>query len=106
MATKAPAKGAAMTQSDIIAKLMETGLTRNQVKSVFESLQVVIKSGLKSSGSIALFRLFKVKLVHKPAQPARKGINPFTKQEQMFKARPARNVIKVLPLKALKDLAK
>jgi hypothetical protein len=34
------------------------------------------------------------------------GINPFTKQEQMFKAKPARRVIKVRPLKALKDMAK
>jgi nucleoid DNA-binding protein len=50
--------------------------------------------------------LVKIKVVHKPATKARKGINPFTKQEQMFKAKPARNVIKVRPLKALKDMAK
>jgi nucleoid DNA-binding protein len=45
----------------------------------------------------------KVKVVRKPAVPARKGINPFTKEEQMFKAKPARNVVKITPLKALKD---
>ncbi len=49
--------------------------------------------------------LMKIKLVRKPAQPARKGINPFTKEEVMFKAKPARNVIKVLALKSLKDMA-
>ena len=49
--------------------------------------------------------LMKIKVVHKPAQPARKGINPFTKEEVMFKAKPARNVIKVLALKSLKDMA-
>ena len=46
----------------------------------------------------------KIKLVRKPSQPARKGINPFTKEEVMFKAKPARNVVKVLPLKGLKDM--
>jgi nucleoid DNA-binding protein len=48
--------------------------------------------------------LMKVKLVHKPAVPARKGINPFTKEEVMFKAKPARNVVKVQALKTLKDM--
>ncbi len=48
----------------------------------------------------------KVILVKKPAVKARKGINPFTKQEQMFKAKPARNVVKVRPPKSLKDMVK
>jgi nucleoid DNA-binding protein len=46
----------------------------------------------------------KIKVVKKPATPARKGINPFTKEEVMFKAKPARNVVKVQPLKTLKDM--
>ena len=46
----------------------------------------------------------KVKVVRKPATKARKGINPFTQEETVFKAKPARNVVKVLPLKALKDM--
>ena len=45
-------------------------------------------------------------VVKKPAKPARKGINPFTKLEQMFKAKPARKVIKIRALKALKEMAK
>jgi hypothetical protein len=48
--------------------------------------------------------LLKLRLVHKPATPARKGINPFTKQEQLFKAKRARNVVKAQPLKSLKDM--
>jgi hypothetical protein len=48
----------------------------------------------------------KIMVVEKPATPERKGINPFTKQEQIFQAKPARKVIKVRPLKALKDMAK
>ena len=48
----------------------------------------------------------KIMVIQKPAIKARKGINPFTKEEQMFKAKPARKVIKVRPLKGLKDMAK
>ena len=48
--------------------------------------------------------LMKITVVHKPATKARKGINPFTKQEVIFKAKPARNVIKVRPLKTLKKM--
>ncbi len=50
--------------------------------------------------------LMNIMVIQKPATKAHKGINPFTKQEQMFKAKPARKVIKVRPLKALKDTAK
>ena len=45
----------------------------------------------------------KIKVQRKPATPERPGINPFTKEETIFKARPARNVVKIVPLKALKD---
>jgi hypothetical protein len=31
-------------------------------------------------------------------------INPFTKEETLFKAKPARNVVKNRPLKGLKDM--
>ena len=48
----------------------------------------------------------KIKRVEKPATKERVGINPFTKQEQVFKAKPARTVPKALPLKNLKDMVK
>jgi len=46
----------------------------------------------------------KINVVRKPAMPERKGINPFTKEETIFKAKPAKNVVKVVPLKGLKDM--
>ncbi|MCK4951550.1 MAG: HU family DNA-binding protein, partial [Gammaproteobacteria bacterium] len=55
-------------------------------------------------GTFTVPGLMKVKVVRKPATKARKGINPFTGEEMMFKAKPARNVAKVLPLKGLKDM--
>ena len=62
--------------------------------------------GKKGPGVFVVPGLMKIIVVQKAAVPARKGINPFTKQEQMFKAKPARRVVKVRPLKALKDMAK
>ena len=62
--------------------------------------------GKKGPGIFAVPGLMKITVVNKPATKARKGINPFTKEEVMFKAKPARKVIKVRALKALKDMAK
>ena len=102
-AAKAPSK------SEILAGIAEeTQLSRKQVASVFEALSGQIKNALgkKGPGLFVVPGLMKVIMVQKPAVKARKGINPFTKLEQMFKAKPARKVIKVRPLKALKDMAK
>jgi nucleoid DNA-binding protein len=99
----------AATKSEILAKIAEsTTLSRKQVSSVFESLSEQIKFavGKKGPGIFAVPGLMKITVINKPATKARKGINPFTKEEQMFKAKPARKVIKVRPLKALKDFAK
>ena len=106
MATKA---GKPITKSETLQALVaSTGLTRKQVSTLFDELGKLIQQNLgkKGPGVFALPGLVKLKVVHKPARPARKGINPFTKQEQMFKAKPARNVVKALPLKALKDMVK
>ena len=99
----------ALTKSEIIASIVKTtGLTRKQVGSVCEAMTCLMKGavGKKGPGIFVLPGLMKVTVVQKPAVPARKGINPFTKQEQIFAAKPARKVIKVRPLKALKDMAK
>ncbi|MFI5382209.1 MAG: HU family DNA-binding protein [Tepidisphaerales bacterium] len=103
MAAKAPTKGEILTS---IAKTTE--LSRKQVAAVFDALSAAIKAGVgkKGPGMFVVPGLMKLVVIHKPAVPAHKGINPFTKQEQMFKAKPARKVIKVRPLKALKDMAK
>lgn len=86
----------------------ETGLTRKQVASVFDSLVNTIHGqlGKKGPGVFVMPGLLKLRLVHKPATKARKGINPFTKEETTFKAKPARNVVKAQPMKALKDMVK
>jgi hypothetical protein len=46
----------------------------------------------------------KLVVQRKPATKARRGINPFTGEETIFKAKPARNVVKIRPLKNLKDM--
>ncbi|MBN1506168.1 MAG: HU family DNA-binding protein [Sedimentisphaerales bacterium] len=103
MAAKLP------TKSEVLASIAETTeLSRKQVASVFEALSDLIKKnvGKKGPGMFVVPGLMKIVVVQKPAVKARKGINPFTKQEQMFKAKPARRVVKIRPTKALKDMAK
>ena len=97
------------TKSEILSSIAEaTQLSRKQVAAVFEALAGQIKAavGKKGPGIFAVPGLMKITVIRKPATPKRKGINPFTKQEQIFAAKPARKVIKVRPLKALKDMAK
>jgi hypothetical protein len=83
-------------------------LKKKDVACVLEGLAGLIKTavGKKGPGLFVVPGLMKITVIQKPAVPAHKGINPFTKEEQMFKAKPARKVIKVRPLKALKDMAK
>ena len=59
-----------------------------------------------AAGIFTLPGLLKIKVINKPATKARKGINPFTGEPAVFKAKPARRVVKVLPLKALKEMVK
>ena len=97
------------TKSEILVNIAgATQLSRRQVAAVFEALSGQIKAavGKKGPGVFALPGLLKITVVVKPATPKRKGINPFTKQEQVFKAKPARRVVKIRALKALKDMAK
>ena len=101
--------GKAPTKSEILASIAaSTELSRKQVASVLDALAGLIGKnvGKKGPGIFVVPGLMKITVVQKPAVPAHKGINPFTKQEQMFKAKPARRVVKVRALKALKDLAK
>ncbi len=81
------------------------GITRKQAAAVFDALGGVMAADLgKGCGVFNVAGLMKVVVVKKPAVPARMGINPFTKEEQMFKAKPARKVVKVRPMKALKAM--
>lgn len=102
-----PAVKKPMTKTELIAALVETtGLTKKQVVGLFDELAKLIQRELSSegAGTINISNLMKVKVVRKPATPERKGINPFTKEETIFKAKPAKNVVKLVPLRGLKDL--
>ena len=95
------------TKSDIYGVLADTtGLSKKEVSSVFTSLSDLISKdvGKKGCGLFTVPGLMKIRRIHKPATKARKGVNPFTGEEQMFKAKPARNIVKIRPLKALKDM--
>ena len=96
-----------MTKTEIVTSLSEaTDLTKQQVARLFDELANLIERNLNEEGPgvFTIPRLMKIKVVRKPATEARKGINPFTKEETVFKAKPARNVVKILPLKGLKDM--
>ena len=104
---KAAAAPKAPTKSEIISRISDsTGLTRKDVGAVFDSLNTEIKRSLgrRGAGEFTMPGLMKIRVVKKPATKARKGINPFTKEEMVFKAKPARKAVKVLALKGLKDM--
>jgi nucleoid DNA-binding protein len=94
------------TKSEVYREISnKTALSRKQVASVFESMAGLIKKDLsKGPGLFTIPGLIKVKVIKKPATKARMGVNPFTGQEMMFKAKPARKVVKAQPLKALKQM--
>ncbi len=96
-----------MTKSEIVAHIAgKTGLARKAVAAVFDELGCLAKKelGRKGSGEFAILPgLVKAKVRTKAAVPAGKWINPFTKQEEMRKAKPARRVVRFGALKALKD---
>ena len=93
------------TKSEIYAYISErTSLKKKEVGAVFDALSDIISRDLRHAGVFNVPGLMKIKAVHKPAVPERRGINPFTKEETTFKAKPARNVVKVQPLKGLKDM--
>jgi nucleoid DNA-binding protein len=96
-----------MSKTEVVAALADsTGLTKQQVNTLFDQLgQLIAKNlGENAPGMFTVPGLMRIRVTRKPATPERKGINPFTKQETVFKAKPARNVIKIQPLKGLKDM--
>lgn len=82
-------------------------LSRKQVNQVFECLETIINHQVKKGGAgvFTLPGLCKIIVQEKPAVAARKGINPFTGEPTVFKAKPKRRVIKIRALKKLKDMA-
>jgi nucleoid DNA-binding protein len=97
----------AMNKSQIVSYISDhTEVAKKQVSAVFEELSHLIECHLKKGGAgeFTLPGLVKCKVVRKPATKARKGLNPFTGEETTFKAKPARNVVKIRPLKKLKEM--
>jgi nucleoid DNA-binding protein len=102
-----PAAKTAMTKSAILEEIAgNTGLSKKQVSSVFDELTTLIERHIKKGavGQFAFPGLMKIEVKRKPATKARKGMNPFTGEETVFKARPARNIVKIRPLKKVKDM--
>ena len=118
-AKKAPAKAAskpaankpikeALSKSGLVAHLADaSGVIARDVRNVLSALEGAVAASLskKGAGSFTLPGLLKITAVSVPAKPKRKGINPFTKEEQWFAAKPATVKVKVRPLKKLKDAA-
>ncbi len=97
-----------LTKTQILAHISETAsLTKKQVVAVLDTLSSLIEASIKSKGpgAFTLPGVLKINVVKKPAKKARKGKNPFTGEEVMFKAKPAHNVVKIRALKKLKEMA-
>ena len=96
------------SKSKILTEIAEkTELPKKDVSAVFDELGMLINRHIKKrgAGSFTMPGLLKITTLKKPARKARKGINPFTGEETTFAAKPATTVVKVRPLKALKDMA-
>ncbi len=106
-ATKKTAAVKSATKGEIYAELAtKTGLSKKQVSTVFDGLAELIGKhlGKKGPGLFVIPGMLKLRVVRKEATKAKQGINPFTKEPMTIKAKPARNVVKAIPLKALKEM--
>jgi DNA-binding protein HU-beta len=95
-----------MSKSELIQKIAEQHsekLTKKDVKNVIESLAAVGYKELKKTGAFLVPGFAKFVVIKKAATKERKGINPFTKEPTIFKARPARKIVRARPVKAAKD---
>lgn len=98
-------KGTPPTKSEVLKQISnDTGLTRQQVDAVFDSMKGIMRKSLRSHGLFTLPGVAKMKVVKKPATKAREGTNPFTGEKMTFKAKPASKKVRVTPLKGLKDM--
>merc|ERR1719162_916842 len=80
------------------------GLKPKDVKGAVEGVVVLAAEQLKKSGSFKIAGMLNLKLKVRPAKPARKGLNPFTKEPCVFKAKPASKTVRAMPMKKLKEM--
>ena len=95
-----------ISKSDILNAVVDAvgdELSRKRVKEVVEAVVALGHKELKKNGIFVLPGFAKFVVVKKPARPAREGINPFTKEKQMFAAKPASKAVRARPVKAIKD---
>src|SRR5436190_17743461 len=95
-----------ISKSELVQKIVEqhpNGITRKDVKAVIEAIAEIGYKELKETGAFFVPGLAKFVVIKKPATKARKGINPFTKEPTIFKAKLARKIIKARPVKAAKE---
>ena len=98
-----------MTKSEFVGAIAKkSSLEKKQVAAALAALNEVVYKELSKGGAgeVVLPGLIKLVTVKKPAVPAREGINPFTGQPTVFKAKPASKVVKARPVKQLKDAIK
>lgn len=106
-AKKLPSFKDPLSKSGVIKTITDvTSLNKRDVVAVLECLTQVIEKHVKSGGPgiFVMPGLMKISVVKKPARAARKGINPFTGEEIMIKARPAYKAVKIKALKKLKEM--
>ena len=104
--TAVKAAAGKLTKAGVVEAIAETlgeDTTKKQVKGVLEALCDLGYAQLGKHGSFALPGFAKFVVVKKKATKARKGINPFTGEATVFKAKPARKVVKARTVKAVKD---
>src|SRR5574340_760848 len=98
--------GTRLSKSQFVEMIAgESGLTKKQAASAIDALNATVtrQLGKRGPGEVIIPGLLRLAVAEKPATPAHEGINPFTKEPMTYKAKPARRVIKVRPLKGLKD---
>eukprot|EP00929_Paragymnodinium_shiwhaense_P017824 TRINITY_DN1275_c0_g1_i4.p2 TRINITY_DN1275_c0_g1~~TRINITY_DN1275_c0_g1_i4.p2 ORF type:complete len:115 (-),score=56.23 TRINITY_DN1275_c0_g1_i4:139-483(-) len=104
-AMKTAMKGSGLTATAVYSSVAETtGLKSKDVKAAVEGIIEVAAAELKKTGQFKLAGALNMKLKKKPAQAARKGINPFTKEPCVFKAKPASQTVRALPMKRFKEM--
>jgi DNA-binding protein HU-beta len=93
-----------MSKSQLVEKIStEIEISKKEVKGVIETLASIGYKELKKNGVFVVPGFAKFVVIKKPATKARKGTNPFTGEEMMFKAKPARKIVRARPVKAAKD---
>jgi len=95
------------SKSDVFSTIAQhVGIHRRDVAGVFHVMGSLIKADLSKNGAgvFSVPGLMRVTVKRKPATKERQGINPFTKEPMTIKAKPARNVVRVRPLRALKAM--